>query len=121
MLEQDLTISRGAVFHARAWPLLDSAGNPLRATTGLSVVAKIRAWRGAVDVLHLLDTAVVLLTVPGQFGGEPVAAAQISALTPEQTAALTFSGGVYDLLVNGDPMVGGLVRAPWVISREVTV
>lgn len=117
MLEQNLTISRGAVFHAHAWPLVDSAGNPLRSAAGLEVVAKARAWRGAGPVLHEFETSAVLLTLPGRYGDEPVAAAQVDALTPEQTSELEFAAGVYDVLVNGEPIVGGLVAAPWVVSR----
>ena len=117
MLDQQLTIRRGAVFHAHAWPLVDVTGEPLRSADGLAVTAKIRKWRGAEQVLHDLATSVVLLALPGQYDDEPVAAAQIDAMTPEQTAALTFDDGVYDVLVGGDPVVGGLVRAPWVVSR----
>ena len=105
MADHSLKIGRGAVFHARAWPLIDASGNPVRAVEGMAVVAKVRAWRGAAEALHTFDTSAVLLTVPGQFGDEPVAAAQIDAMTPEQTAALTFSDGVYDVLVNGEAVL----------------
>lgn len=118
MLEQDLTIRRGAVFHAHAWPLADNAGNPLRSVDGLTVSAQIRAWRGAETVLHHFAAAAVLLTVSGQYGDAPVAVAQIHAMTVAQTTALTFASGVYDVLVDGEPVVGGLVRAPWVVTRE---
>lgn len=117
MLDQQLTIRRGAVFHAHAWPLVDAAGEPIRSADGLTATAKIRKWRGAEQVLHTLATSVVLLVLPGRYDDEPVAAAQIDAMTPEQTDTLTFDDGVYDVLVGGEPVVGGLVTAPWVVSR----
>lgn len=117
MLDHRLYIVRGAPFRAHAWPLIDSAGNPIRATDGLTVTAKIRPFPSS-DEAVVLSTSLVMLTVPGQYGGEPVAAAQLNAMPAETTAQwFDFSGHVWELAVSGDPMVGGLVDTPWRVSR----
>lgn len=117
MLGHTLTIRRGAVFHAHAWPLLDSTGNPVRDPDGFSVVGKIRAYPGAEHAV-VLSTSLLLLTVPGAYDGIPVVAAQLNPMSGEQTAAwFDLDGHVWELAVNGDPLVGGLVSMSWAVTR----
>ena len=113
----DLTIYRGAVCRAVAWVIVDEDGVPARSPSGLNVVAKVRAYRGAADVLHTFACSVVLVTLPGQYDDQPVALAQINELTPAQTAALEWDRGVFDVLVAGDVVASGRVTCPQVVSR----
>lgn len=117
MIDYTLTIRRGSAFHAHAWPLIDSAGNALRNPAGLSIATKIRPYPSSEAAIFLSST-LVMLTVPGSYEGIPVVAAQVNAMTPEQTAALgDLAGHVWELAVAADPIVGGLVETPWAVSR----
>lgn len=117
MLSHTLIIRRGGLFRAHAWVLKDVNGNPLTTTDGLTVVAKMRATGDAEDVLHTFETSLVLLTIPGSYGGEPVAAAQLDEMSAATTAAFDFGEAVWDMTINGEPLVGGPVTLPWVVSR----
>lgn len=117
MLDYDLDIPRGAVFRSRGWVLIRD-GQPIRSADGITVAAKVRTFAGAEDELYALATDVVLTTLPGHYDNQPVALARLKEISHVDTAKLTFDGGVWDLSVNHEaPMVGGLVRAPWVVSR----
>lgn len=116
MFEYTLVVPRGAVFHAVAWPLVDRNSEPVRDPTGMAVLCKARPWRTA-EVAAILPTSVVLLVLPDRFGDEPVVAAQIDAMTPEQTAAFPLETGAWDILVDGERLGGGQLVADLVMSR----
>ena len=122
MLEEHLRIPRGGVFHGKAWPLLHRGTRqprrPSDAGAGdLLVVSKIRRHGSDEEVLHTFVTTVTEMTIAGHYDDEPVLVAVIAPMTKTDTAALRFDRGVWDLAVDDDPIVGGLVAAPWVISR----
>lgn len=115
----DLTIPRGARFRAIAWALVDDAGNPLTEgdTDGLTVSAKVRRYAGDEQVLHTFATSLVQVVVPGQWGGDPVPAAQLDELAAAATAAIAWDRGVWGLMVDDYEIVTGRVWAPWVVAR----
>lgn len=116
-LAYTLIVRRGAPFHAHAWPLVDSVGNPVRDPTGLSVVAKIRAWPGA-EMAVVMSSSLVMLTIPGHYADEPVVCAQLNAMTTESTAAwFELTGQIWELAINGDTVVSGSVATPWAVAR----
>ncbi|WP_295819230.1 hypothetical protein [uncultured Deinococcus sp.] len=118
MFDYDLEIRRGARFPAHAWQLVNEHGEPIVDQSGVSsVVAKIRRYRGDTSVLHTFSTQIVMLALPDRFDGAPVVAAQIDKIEPAGTAALSFDRGVWDIVVDGDVLGGGLVSAPLVVSR----
>lgn len=112
-----LTIPRGGVFRAHAWVLLDQQRQPLRTIAGLTVVSKIRPHRTSTRVLHVFAAQAALLVIPGSYGGTAVATAQLDEISAAGTGQMTFEVGVYDVLVNGEPIVEGPVLAPVVVSR----
>jgi hypothetical protein len=117
MLEHTLRIPRGAKFDAIGW-VLKRSGQPIRTPAGLEVVAKIRRTAGDEHVLHVLDAEVVMMSLPQTYGPDPVAVGLLQAMTATATSALPFDRGVWDMMINHEPpMVGGLVTAPWVVSR----
>ena len=84
MLEENLTIPRGGVFHGKAWPLLRRGTlEPRRPddadSADLAVVSKIRRYSGAEEVLHVFTTTTQAMTVTGHYGDEPVLVALIAA------------------------------------------
>jgi hypothetical protein len=97
--------------------LKDVNGDPITDATGLTVVAKMRATSDAETVLHTFATSLVELTIPGLYGGNPVIAAQLNEMSELATAALDFDAAVWDMTVDGEPVVGGPVTLPWVVSR----
>lgn len=117
MLSYTLIIRRGAPFHAHAWPLVDSVGNPLRDPAGLTVAAKIRAWPGA-DMAVVMSSSLSLLTIPGHYNDEPVVCAQLNAMNTTTTALwFELTGHIWELAIDGDPIVGGSVFTPWAVAR----
>ncbi|GAA1402058.1 hypothetical protein GCM10009613_61380 [Pseudonocardia kongjuensis] len=115
----ELEIRRGAVFRAHQWVLVDDDGAPLRPDgRSLTVVSKVRRAANSTQVLHTFGTAIVQLVLPDEYDDQPVLAAQLNPMTAEQTAALGFDRGVYDILVD-DQLIfpTTTVTAPWVASR----
>ncbi len=113
-----LTIPRGATWPAHAWVLLDATGQPLREPPpDPTVVAKIRGRRSDSDVLHTFTGQIVMLTIPGQYGGQPVVAAQLAAIPHTVTAVWTWDTGEWDMLIGWEPVLGGTVSAPLLVSR----
>lgn len=116
--EVNLVIQRGATWLSRAWVLTDKTDAVLReAPADPTVTAKIRATRASETVLYTLTGSVVMLTIAGQYGGLPVAAVILDEIPHATTGAFTWATAEWDLMIGYEPVMGGVVTAPQLVSR----